>query len=187
MEKVYVSRAFALARQMELAYLNTSLAVQGGKFTFLPEERPGATVEIDGCAHNVRVISLEISDGYDDEDVYLKCLTRDGKEPILSNERFFAGELIHVADTIPAEKIDYEAAEADWKAFAGTYEIGGGSDPVVIDDKEHTIYPDGYPGQLSGTEAYLELARIRRSVDEGYDIAYVLKKTSESKGFDLPF
>lgn len=187
MEKTFATHAIDLALRMERAYLSTRLAVQDGRFTFLPCERPTASLQLNGRATDVQVISLEFGDDYCDDRTYLKCETAGGDFPVLSEDLFFAGELVRVADAIPLEAIDYDDVEPEWEVLKGTYEIGGGSAPVVIDADHHIIRPEDSGQGLMGTEAYLEIRRIKQAVDAGNDLVAVLKKLSDNKGFDLPF
>ena len=190
------------ARKSVKAYLASKLDIHGGAFRFLPEERPKPFL---GGEH-IPILFIEKS-----QNGYIVLHVKDEEEDPwgdtdLSTDDINLNQIIFLADRIPEEPVDYEAADKDWKTLEGVHAIvpeKGKKFPYSDkgykvtflpekhtflvrneDDREETFL--GFP--YGGTSACRHVTAICDLVRGGLGVEEAIKAFfGDFSSFELPF
>ena len=185
---VHIRTLLVTAHDMAVTLLAERLTVHGGSFTFLPEERPSALLDLhlrsdlpEGVrlAGRIPVASVHLEGDRLRFDLDGGCCVYD--------KAVCAEDLLQFAcSSIPNEPVDYEAACKTFKRLDGVYRVRG--DEIRFDAENRTISCMG--SVMKGTEACRKVLWIvsmlddperTRTVDEIMTLFY------DESGIGLPF
>ena len=187
---VHIRTLMNVAHGMAVVELARILAVHGGKFTFLPEERPGLFLDLTMRQDELSVGTVPFGwfpvDSLEVSDCGVRFNITDG--PSLPDSYVQTDVILSLATgRIPSVPVDYEAACKAFKRLAGAWQVPGNT--LRFDAEKRTITCDDGDG-LTGTKACLAVLEIVSMIDDPNRTRtrdQIVSFFYEKSGIGLPF